>query len=92
MKLQIATPPWLTPGKEVAEARCTELKAIAQNWVKLFNARNGLSEKDLLTLICLELLGKKRPDIISRLKYWYNIRRHDREVKELWAAQAEKKP
>lgn len=92
MKLVLATPPWLSPGKEVSDARCDELKNAAKNWVKLFNARQNFSEKDLLTLICLELLGKKRPDIISRLKYWYNIRRHDREVKELWAAQAEKKP
>jgi hypothetical protein len=91
MKLQIATPPWLTPGKEASETRCEELKSISKNWVKLFNARRDLSEKDLLTLICLELLGKKRPDIISRLKYWYNLRRHEREILELWAGPAEKK-
>jgi hypothetical protein len=92
MKLNLPTPPWLTPGKEMTEQRHAELKAIVQNWVKLFNSRHGLSEKDCLNLICMELLGKKRPDIIARLKHWYNVRRHDREVKELWAAQAEKKP
>lgn len=91
MRLNLPTPPWLTPGKDIPEARVEELKAVSKNWVKLFNARNQLGELDCLNLICLEFLGKKRPDIIARLKHWYNVRRHDREVKELWLAQSEKK-
>lgn len=92
MKLNIATPAWLAPGKEIDDARVEHLKSISQNWVKLFNNRVDLTEKECLNIICLEMNGKKRPDIIARMKHWYNIRRHDREVKELWATQAEKLP
>lgn len=86
MKLNITTPPWLSPGREMSEENNKRLTDISQNWVKLFNHRHELTEKDCLNIICLEMHGKKRPDIISRVKHWYNVRRHDREIRELWGA------
>lgn len=85
MKINIATPPWLSPGKTMTPEQYKRIKDLASNWVKMFKNKHLINERDCLNAICIEMEGKKRPEMIARLKFWYNMRRHEREVQELWA-------
>lgn len=84
MNINISTPPWLAPGKKMSEDTHKKLSDISKNWVKLFAHRHSITEIECLNIICIEMTGKKRPDMIHRVKHWFNSHRHDREVKELW--------
>ncbi len=87
-------PPWLKHASEslrmLPPSERVRLEHVSANWLNLFKAHKTLLEIDCLWLIVMELEGKKRPDIIAKLKYWYNERRHEREINELWNGTAPK--
>lgn len=77
-------PPWLAKVK-VSSADEAALSKIMGNWALLHRHFDMLSEDKCLKVIVLELRGKKRPEIIGRVKNLYNRLRHQRELSELWA-------
>ncbi len=78
-------PDWLKPGARLPGEESLRLTAITANWVRLFAARKQLTEIDCLRIIVMELNGRKRPEMIGRIKVWYDKLRSQREIEELWA-------
>lgn len=54
-------------------------------WGRLHSQLPGMTERQLLVAVLLELEGAKRPEIIGRCLRRFNRVRMQRELRELWA-------
>ncbi len=79
-------PPWLIPALPVSEEDKEKYTKMASNWMILFKNRSKLTELDCLKVIVVELRGRKRPEIVGRVRIWFSKLREGRELKELWAS------
>lgn len=77
-------PPWLKPALPVTKEEREKFFKLTSSWVVLFRERRTLNELDCLKIIVVELEGKKRPEVIGRVRIWFNKHREHRELKELW--------
>lgn len=67
-------PRWLAPVDKPTTPRATLVAAIV-SWARYSQAYRTMREGDLLTVLRLELRGKRRPIIISRtLSRWRKLR------------------
>jgi hypothetical protein len=92
-----AIPDWLKPGVQHAKKNRERLEDAASNWMRLYEKRTELTELDCLGIIYLELENGKRPELIGRVKVWFDKLRSLRENHEMWlyhpgAGIREKKP
>lgn len=78
-------PPWLKHALPVSPEERARYTKLTSNWMSLFKARKTLTEIDCLKIVICELEGKKRPEIIGRVRIWFCKLREGRELTELWS-------
>jgi hypothetical protein len=84
MAKQSSIPSWLAAVLPVPDAEAKRLTEICSGWVHLSHFLPELSEPEILRAIYLEITGKRRLIIISRLLSRWRTMRAARENKELW--------
>ncbi len=74
---------WIDPALPVTDEDRKALKPLFSNYQNWCKARCRVGEIDVLKMIYIELEGKARPFIITRLKHRFDTLRNARELREL---------
>ena len=81
--INIKVPHWLKPGLTMTEGMYQRLKKQTTSWRMLSPVLRTLNELDCMRIVCIELEGSCRPEIISRPLKRLNKLRTAREMAEL---------